>query len=76
MTMAPSTIAELVSPLTEAEFLTLLRERKFAFRPGSGAARYAPLVGWPALRQIVESRPHPNKKDGIRVIRELLQHPI
>src|SRR5689334_11341775 len=49
---APSTLAELVSPLSEAEFLSLLRRRELAYRPGSNAKRYAPRLGWAGLRRM------------------------
>lgn len=71
MTEAPATFADVVSPLGEDEFLGLLRRRELAFRPQAGADRYAPLVGWQALRRLLESGEYPSKRsDDIRVTRE------
>ena len=67
---APSTLAELVSPLADAEFLQLLHSRELAFRQGSKGDRFAPLVGWGALRKMIEVGNHPKKPDDIRVTKE------
>jgi ribosomal protein L16 Arg81 hydroxylase len=68
---APSTLADLVSPLAEPEFLELLRRRELAYRPGANGDRYAPLLGWPALRRMIEAGNYPNKRpDDIRVTKE------
>ena len=68
---APSTLADLVSPLTEPEFLGLLRRRELAYRPSANGERYAPLLGWPALRGMIEAGNYPNKRpDDIRVTKE------
>src|SRR4051812_34434647 len=65
---APSTLAGLVSPLTEAEFLGLLRRRELAYQPGASGDRYASLLGWSALRCMIESGNYPSKRpDDIRV---------
>jgi hypothetical protein len=65
---APSTLADLVSPLTEPEFLGLLRRRELAYRPGANGDRYAPLLGWPALRRMIEAGNYPNERtDDIKV---------
>jgi ribosomal protein L16 Arg81 hydroxylase len=71
MSEAPSTLADLVSPLTEPEFLGLLRQRQLAYRPGANGDRYAPLLGWPALRRMIEAGNYPSKRpDDIRVTKE------
>jgi len=68
---APSTLAGLVSPLTEVEFLELLRRRELVYRPGGNGERYAPLLGWPALRRMIEAGNYPDKRpDDIRVTKE------
>jgi ribosomal protein L16 Arg81 hydroxylase len=68
---APSTLADLVSPLAEPEFLELLRRRELAYRPGANGDRYAPLLGWPVLRGMIEAGNYPNKRpDDIRVAKE------
>jgi len=71
MSEAPSTLADLVSPLAEPEFLELLRRRELVYRPGANGNRYAPLLGWPALRRMIEVGNYPNKRpDDIRVTKE------
>jgi len=68
---APSTLAGLVSPLTEAEFLGMLRRRELVYRPGANGDRYASLLGWPALRRMIEAGSYPNKRpDDIRVTKD------
>jgi hypothetical protein len=76
MSEAPSTLADLVSPLTESEFLELLRRRELAYRPGAAGDRYAPLLGWPALRRMIDAGDYPNKRPGdIRVTKESAEAP-
>jgi ribosomal protein L16 Arg81 hydroxylase len=76
MSEPPSTLADLVSPLTELEFLGLLRRRELAYRPGANGDRYAPLLGWPALRRMIESGNYPSKRsDDIRVTKESVNVP-
>jgi ribosomal protein L16 Arg81 hydroxylase len=71
MADTPSTLAELVAPLTDQEFLALLRKRELAYRPGSSGDEYAGLVGWQALRRRFAAGDYPNKRrDDIRVTRE------
>jgi len=71
MSEAPSTLADLVSPLAEPEFLELLRRRELVYRPGANGDRYAPLLGWPALRRMIEVGNYPSKRpDDIRVTKE------
>ena len=76
MSEAPSSLADLVSPLTEPEFLGLLRRRELVYRPGANGDRYAPLLGWPALRRMIEAGNYPNKRpDDIRVTKESITAP-
>jgi Cupin superfamily protein len=75
MSEAPSTLADLVSPLTESEFLELLRRRELAYRPGANADRYASVVGWPALRSMIEAGNYPKRPDDIRVTKESIPAP-
>jgi len=69
MNKAAPTLADLVSPLTETEFLALLRRRDFAYRPANGSCE-APLLSWQALRRMIEAGNHPKEPDDIRVTRE------
>ena len=76
MSEAPSTLADLVSPLAESEFLELLRRRELVYRPGANGDRYAPLLGWPALRRMIEVGNYPNKRpDDIRVTKDSIMVP-
>ncbi len=75
MSEAPSTLAELVSPLTEPEFLELLRRRELAYRSGANGDRYAPLLGWPALRRMIEAGYPGKRRDDIRVTKESVTVP-
>jgi ribosomal protein L16 Arg81 hydroxylase len=49
-----SSLKELVAPLTESEFLTLLRQRKLTLLRGTNADRYSKLLSWEALKRIIE----------------------
>jgi ribosomal protein L16 Arg81 hydroxylase len=72
----PSTLADLVAPLSEPEFLGLLRRRELAYRSGANGDRYAPLLGWPALRRMIEAGNYPNKHpDNIRVTKDSIKVP-
>jgi hypothetical protein len=68
---APSTLGDLVSPLTEVEFLGLLSRRELAYRPGANGHRFASVLGWPALQRMIDAGDYPNKRpDDIRVVKE------
>lgn len=71
MKEAPSRLESLVAPFAQDEFLDLWRQREFAFRTGSNGDGYAPLVGWQALRGMIEAGNYPKSRpDDIRVSRE------
>jgi ribosomal protein L16 Arg81 hydroxylase len=55
---AIANLEELVSPLTEDEFLELLRHRKLALLRGTDADRYSSLLSWDALKGIIERGEH------------------
>jgi ribosomal protein L16 Arg81 hydroxylase len=66
-----ATLADLVSPLTEPELLGLLRRRELAYRPGANGDRYAPVLGWSALRSMIEAGNYSEKRrDDIKVTKE------
>jgi ribosomal protein L16 Arg81 hydroxylase len=67
---APSTLADFVSPLTESEFLGLLRRRELAYRPGANGDRYVPLLGWSGLRRIIAGNYPGKQRDNMRVTKE------
>ncbi len=66
-----ATLAELIAPLGEAEFLDRLRRREIFFQRGKNKARFAGLIDWPALRAVVVSGDHPLEE--IRVQRETVK---
>ena len=55
MSKLPATLADLVSPLTEPELMGLLRRRELAYRPCANGDHYAPMLGWSALRSMIEA---------------------
>ena len=63
-----ASFAELVAPLTTAEFLALLQRRKLMFRRNEGANRFADLLSWTKLRNILVNREF--ALDNLRVQRE------
>jgi hypothetical protein len=67
---APSTLAELVAPLSEEEFMALLRERKLTLLRGVGSERYASLLNWKSLLQMIEQGRHPPGLGDFRLIKE------
>ena len=54
-----STLQDLVAPLTEAEFIALLRGREIAYRPGCGLNRFQELIGWRELHDLIVSGKFP-----------------
>jgi hypothetical protein len=68
-----SDLQRLIEPLTEAQFLTLLRERKLTFLPGSDPHRFETLVSWQALNHLLDSATFP--LDQLRVLRETVPIP-
>ena len=76
MRNAASTLEELVAPLTEAEFLAFLRERKLVHQRGTDNGCYAQLTGWDALRRLIEQGEYPHRPDYFRVAKESVPAPI
>ncbi len=73
---APSSLADLVSPLTKADFLEVLRRRELVYRPGGNGDGYAPQLGWPALREMIDAGEYPTKRpDDIRVVKDSIVAP-
>src|SRR5664279_4548962 len=75
MNNLPSTLAELVVPLPEAEFLELLHERKLTLLRGKNGERYTELLGWNALRHMIERGEYPRGPDHFRVAKESISAP-
>lgn len=70
MSKAPSTLAELVAPLSEEEFAGLLRKRKLTFLRGAGADRYTALLDWKTLLRMIERGQHPPGLAEFRLIKD------
>ena len=70
MSKAPETLAELVAPLSEGEFLTLLRERKLTLLRGVGGERYVSLLTWQSLLQMIARGEHPTSLAEFVLVRE------
>jgi ribosomal protein L16 Arg81 hydroxylase len=71
--MMISDLRSLVDPLGETEFLTLLRERKLTFRPGSKSCCCERLLNWETLNHLLESATFPLQ--DLRVMRESVSIP-
>jgi hypothetical protein len=63
-------LAELVAPLSEEEFLTLLRERKLTLLRGVGGERYASLLTWSSLLQMIARGEHPTSLSEFVLVKE------
>lgn len=61
-------LPSLVAPLTEAEFMTRLRERTLTFVPGSGRNRWETLLDWDTLDHLLEASRYPLER--LRVLKE------
>jgi hypothetical protein len=73
--MGGSPLAELIAPLSEAEFLSLLSERKLAHRRSCNGTRYTTWMDWEAVRRLLERGEHPSGRDDIRVTKESIAVP-
>jgi ribosomal protein L16 Arg81 hydroxylase len=58
----------LITPLTEADFFTALRQRKLTFLPGSEPRRFESLLNWQMLNNLLEATAFPLPL--LRVLRE------
>lgn len=70
-----STLAELVAPLTEDEFMTLLRKRKLTLLRGAGANRYSSLLDWKALLEMIERGEHSKNLAEFQLVKDSLLVP-
>lgn len=75
MNSPPTTLAELVQPLSEAELLALLFERKLTLVRGKNGSCYTQMLGWNALRQMIGRGEYPRGADHFRVAKESIQAP-
>ena len=49
-----SDLQTLIEPLTEAQFFTLLRQRKVTFLPGSSSRDFETLLNWETLNHLLD----------------------
>ncbi len=75
MRNAASTLAELVAPLSEPEFLAFLRERRLVHLRSANSGCYAHLTGWEALKRLIEQGEYPRRPDYFRVAKESVPAP-
>jgi ribosomal protein L16 Arg81 hydroxylase len=68
-----SDLQSLIKPLTETEFLSLLRERKLTLVPGLGSGRFEELLNWEALNDLLDHGTYPLQQ--MRVMRESIPIP-
>jgi ribosomal protein L16 Arg81 hydroxylase len=69
-----SSLADLVAPLTEADFLELLRARTMTFRRGTDGNRYGDLLSWQALRALLDGGTLKTGDFRVRSRNELVPH--
>lgn len=67
---APATIEELVAPYTETEFLALLRERKLTLQRAASTDRFAGLMSWERLLELLEQGKYPRGLADVRIAKE------
>jgi hypothetical protein len=72
---APSTLAELVAPLSEDAFMTLLRERKLTLLRGAGVDRYSSLLNWKSLLQMIVRGQHPASLAEFSLVKDSMLAP-
>lgn len=59
MKQVPSSLEDLIAPLSEAEFLQHLQARKLKLLRGAHPDRFRPLLDWPALQAMIVRGEHP-----------------
>jgi hypothetical protein len=72
---APSTLAELVAPLSEDEFMALLRDRRLTLLRGAGADSYASLLDWDALLKMIERGEHSTNLAEFQLVKDSMLVP-
>jgi ribosomal protein L16 Arg81 hydroxylase len=65
-----SSLAELVAPLSEERFLTLLRERAFAVQRSEGINRFERLLSWDTIERLIERGDLPLKNVHLTLARD------
>lgn len=75
MNSAPSTLTELIAPLSAADFMALLRERKLTLLRGNGADRYSSLMTWNGLLKMIERGEHPASLSEFHLVKDSMLAP-
>jgi len=70
MSKPPQTLEELVAPLSETEFIGLLRDRKLTLVRGQDSGRYLQLLSWETLRRMIARGEHPKSLTEFSLTRE------
>lgn len=70
MNIAAVTLEELIAPLTDAEFSSLLRARKLTLLRGTKGDGFASLLGWQALKGMISRGEYSHGRDHVRVTKE------
>jgi hypothetical protein len=60
-----SSLQDLVAPLSEAEFLTRLHNRRVSYLPGAGVRHFETLLGWDDLNHLIETGHYPFERLGV-----------
>jgi hypothetical protein len=71
----PSTLAELVAPLSEEAFLALLRARELTLLRGAGSGRYSSLLDWNSLLAMIERGQHSKNLAEFQLVKDSLLVP-
>lgn len=71
----PSTLADLLAPLSVEEFAGLLRDRKLTLLRGNGTNRYAGLMSWNALLKMIERGEHPASLSEFHLVKDSMMAP-
>jgi ribosomal protein L16 Arg81 hydroxylase len=75
MQSVPVTLEELVAPLPEADFLSLLRSRELTLLRGTAPDRHKTLLNWDQLIGMIDRGEHPKSLVEFKLARESVMVP-
>src|SRR5277367_1294598 len=75
MQSAPVTLEELVAPLSEEDFLALLRTRELTLLRGTNPNRHKALLNWDMLIGMIDRGEHPKSLVEFKLARESVMVP-
>ena len=76
MTTAELRFEDVIAPLSGAEFLVLLKDRKLAFVREGDTDRFSKVFGWTALQEMLECGKHPRGAADVRLTKESKTVPL